>query len=500
MRKTLIGLTLLPFIVTAAPADVKLAAIFGDGMVLQQDVPVRIWGWAEPGEDVTVSLGRERARVTTGGDGRWMCHLEPPNPGGPYDLTVRAGNTVRVSDVLVGEVWLCAGQSNMVMSVGETEDAFAETAAGNHPNIRMFTVSRHAAEKPQDDVAGAWVVCTPQTVGAYSAVAYYFGRALQQDLDVPIGLVNASWSRTRIEAWTRLAAQDTVADIKPVLDEWAIRIKGEHQKALSRWQRRSSKAKAAGLPLTAPPSTALATHPDDPPPATLFNSMIAPLVPFGLRGVIWYQGESNGSGVFSHVYGVQLRTLIQDLRHVWNADDLPFVFVQLPNFGARQQEPVEESGWVVVREAMLETLAVPGTGMVVTIDLGQSRTVHPANKREVGDRLARCALGMNYCRDIEYSGPIYASMQQQGAKIAVWFDHVGSGLMALGDTLRGFAIAGEDRLFVWGDARIVGDHVEVSSPLVDHPVAVRYAWAANPECTLFNWEGLPASPFRTDRW
>jgi sialate O-acetylesterase len=423
-------------------------------------------------------------------------------------MIVKAANRIEIEDVLVGEVWLASGQSNMAMTVNRAANFEREQKAATLPQIRMFTVSRVAAEKPQDDCQGSWVVCSPETVGSFSATAYFFGRTLHEELNVPVGLINSSWGGTPVQAWTDVADQQQLPQLKGLLDNWEQQIAdydpekaaAAFERRLAAWKEQAQKAKAAGK---RPPRRPRA--PTDPRlnshrPGNLYNGMIAPLVPYSLRGAIWYQGESNANRYAAELYGLQLKTMILNWRRVWSNDQMPFIYVQLPNFHALQTEPVQTDGWVIVQEQMLKTLAVSHTGMAVTIDVGEANDIHPKNKQDVGKRLALWALGTTYAKQLTYCGPLLKSATKKNGKMTITFDHVGSGLVARGDKLKGFAIAGADKNFVWAEAQIVGDAVEVSSPEVPDPVAVRYGWAANPIGNLGNRDGLPASPFRTDNW
>jgi sialate O-acetylesterase len=492
-----------------ASADVKLPGVFAAHMVLQRDAALPVWGWAEPGEKVSVSLAGQTKTATADTAGKWAVKLDAIPAGGPHALKVQGNNTLEIADVMLGEVWLCSGQSNMEMSVGGSADRDAEIAAAKYPGIRMMTVAHAPTEKPQENCQGQWKVCSPQTVGGFSATAYFFGRTLHQELDVPVGLINSSWGGTPIQAWTNLEDQKALPELKPLLQSWDAQVakfdpqaaRQQFEKQLAEWQEKAKQAKAAGQSVPPKPGPAADPRFSQHRPANLYNGMIAPLAPYALRGAIWYQGESNAGDTDSRLYGLQLRTMIRNWRQLWNQGDFPFLWVQLPNFRAPQQQPAETSGWVIVQNEMLKTLAVPQTGMAVTIDLGEANDIHPKNKQDVGKRLAVWALGTTYGKDIVYSGPLYKSMSRREGKIVVQFDHVGGGLVAKGsEALKGFAIAGEDREFVSAEAKIDGPAVVVSSPEVKGPVAVRYAWAANPTCNLYNQAGLPASPFRTDEW
>jgi len=496
--------------VAPAAADVRLPGFFGDHMVVQRDAAVPVWGWAEPGENVTVKLGDRQKTTTACEKGKWQVAFDPLEAGGPLELTVKGNNTVTVDDVLVGEVWLCSGQSNMAMSVSRCKDFEQEQAAANLPQIRMVTIPRVPAETPQDDCRGDWVVCRAQTVGGFSATAYFFGRTLHEELDVPLGLINSSWGGTPVQAWTCLKCQQREPKLAPLLERWEQDIanydpekaKQHNEKALAAWKEKAAAAKKAGKPVPRRPRPMSDPRMSSHRPANLYNGMIAPLAPYTIRGAVWYQGESNAHRYTSDLYGLQLRMMISNWRSVWDQGDFPFLWVQLPNFKAPQQEPVETDGWVIVQEEMLKSLALENTGMAITIDVGEAKDIHPKNKQDVGKRLALWALGTTYGRDIVYSGPIYRSMTKADGKIVVEFDHAGKGLTtSCGCKPKGFAIAGSDRKFVWAEAKIEGpNRVVVSSPQVAEPEAVRYAWAPNPECNLTNQAGLPASPFRTDDW
>lgn len=490
---------------TPAGADVRLPSPFGDHMVLQRDLPIPVWGWADPGEGVTVTLDGRSRTATAGADGRWSLRLDPHEAGGPYTLTVRGKNTLERSDVLVGEVWLCSGQSNMAMTVSSCRNFIDESKTADIPRIRMFTVARKTAGEPQVEAAGEWKVCTPQTVGSFSATAYFFGRRLHQELKVPIGLLHSSWGGTPIQAWTSWKTHEETPALVPLLDAFRKaegawdpeRAKGHYEKQLAEWKSKEAQAKSEGRPF----KDRRPQPPQDPrvsqnSPARLYNAMIAPLIPYAIRGVIWYQGESNAGN--AALYGHQLRAMIEGWRKDWGQGCYPFISVQLPNFMAPQQHPVEE-GWASIREQFLKSLSLTNVGMAITIDIGEAGDIHPKNKQDVGFRLAQWALAKTYGKDIVPGGPLYRSMRREGASIILEFDHIGTGLVAKGgEPLRGFAIAGPDKNFVWGEGKIAGRVVTVSNPDVKEPVAVRYAWANNPICNLFNAEGFPASPFRTD--
>ncbi|MBI1930030.1 sialate O-acetylesterase [Candidatus Poribacteria bacterium] len=480
-------------------AEVKPAGIFTDNLVLQQGIEVPIWGTGEPGEKVTVALNAQTKVCTTQNDGRWMVKLDPLKAGGPFELMITGENTITLKNVLVGEVWVCAGQSNMEWPVNDSANSTEEIANANYPQIRLFTVPRRAANTPQNDVNGEWQQCSPATIGNFSAVAYFFGRELQKSINVPIGLIHTSWGGTRAELWTSRRALESEPELKGIIDGYKQKLTAyakamvTYQKVLEKHNRAVAKAKEKGKKPPPDPTPPKAPGKE---PSTLYNGMIAPLLPYAIRGVIWYQGESNAGGASR--YRSLFPAMIKNWREDWGQGAFPFLFVQLANFIDRKPEP-SESLWAELREAQLMARSVPKTAMVVTIDIGDAKDIHPKNKQEVGRRLSLTAQAIAYDKKIVYSGPIYKSMQLEGSKVRLSFDHIGSGLEAKGEKLTGFAIAGKNRKFVWADARIEGNTVVVWSDQVSKPVAVRYAWADNPECNLYNKEGLPASPFRTDQ-
>ncbi len=632
----------------ARPAEkVKVHSLFTDNMVLQRDVKVPVWGKAAPGGKVTVLFNGQKHAVTAAADSQWRLHLDPMEAGGPFTLKVFGRDTLRFEDVMVGEVWVCSGQSNMEMPLagwGQVDNYVREIAAADLPNIRLFQVNHKLSLRPLWDIdAQGWVKCSPKTVPLFSATAYFFGRMLHQELGVPVGLIHSSWGGTVAEAWTSAGALAQLEDFKPLVEEIQQEllnegdVKATYEKRLAEWQklveekiaaaRQETPAwqspdyndsswpkmklpvlwESAGLPnfdgivwfrktvvlpenaaelpfslslgpiddqevtfvngvqagstdgynkprqytlpagMLRPGKNVIAVQvldtggggglwgspeqmtltsgsltfdlsgewayqpavslrdvpprpqpPDNPNrPTVLYNAMLSPLMPFAVRGAIWYQGESNAGR--AEQYRILFPTLINCWRTAWGLGDFPFLFVQLANFRPATEEPVE-SDWAELREAQLMTLSLPNTGMAVAIDIGDANDIHPKNKQEVGRRLALNALAKVYGRDIVYSGPIYKAMSFEGDKIRLSFDHTGSGLEARGGRLTGFTIAGDDKKFVKAQAVIDGNTVLVWSPQLPSPVAVRYAWADNPVCNLYNKEGLPASPFRTDDW
>jgi sialate O-acetylesterase len=482
MRVTALLLALLAPATTVA--ETKLHTLFTDGMVLQRDLPCKVWGTAAAGEEVVVEIAGQKKSAKAGADGRWSVKLDPLPAGGPHEL--KAGG-VTVKDVLVGEVWVCSGQSNMEWSVNASANPAEEKAAAKYPKLRLYTVPKKMADTPQTEVASAWKVCSPETVGGFSAVAYYFGRDLLS-LDVPVGLIHTSWGGTAAELWTKHEVLAGTPELKPIVDEFPNRLKN-YETALANHPKAVEKAKAENKPAPQAPRKPMG-------PSCLYNAMIAPILPYGIRGAIWYQGESNASR--AKQYETLFPAMIRNWRDDWGQGDFPFGFVQLANFMARKPEP-GQSNWAELRDAQTKTLALPNTGMAVIIDIGDEKDIHPKNKQDVGKRLAAWAQAKVYGKPIVYSGPMFEALKVEGTSARVTFKHAGGGLVAKGEVLKGFAIAGEDGKFVWADAKIDGATVVVSSPKVEKPAAVRYAWADNPECNLYNKEGFPASPFRTDK-
>ncbi len=497
VRKAIVALLL--FLPCPILADVSLPAIFSDNMVLQRQTAISVWGNASANEDITVELDTQRVTITADAGGTWQIHLNQMEAGGPYQLTVRGKNVVTFNNVMVGEVWVCSGQSNMAWSVRRSQNPEEEIKAADYPNIRLFTVKRSAAQMPAQDVEGTWSVCDTSSVGNFSAVAYYFGRRLHKTLNVPIGLINTSWGGTPAEAWTSLPALQTIPAYAPLGTRWAEHIAAypeaqeRFQARLTVWRANTDSLRALGQ--RRPRAPRGPNHPHR--PSVLYNGMIAPIVPYPIRGAIWYQGESNAGRAYQ--YRALFPAMIQNWRSSWGQGAFPFFFVQLANFRQVKEDP-EDSAWAELREAQLMALSLPNTGMAVAIDIGEADNIHPKNKQDVGLRLALGAEAKVYGMDQPHSGPVYRSMAVEEDKIRLKFDHTYSGLKAKGDMLKGFAIAGQDSKFVWAEAKIDGNDVLVWSKDIQQPVAVRYAWADNPICNLYNGADLPASPFRTDDW
>ena len=622
---------LLAWPLAAAPS---LPSLFGDHMMVQRGRPVPVWGWADPGEKISVTLGAATAATVAAPDGRWRVDLPAQQPGGPLTLTVAGKTTLRFRDVLAGEVWVASGQSNMAFPMSRAVTAAEDLPAAADAEIRLFTVPRASALQPLDRFPGAWQLASPESARDFSAVAYYFARELHRRLGVPVGIIHNSWSGSIADEWTDPASLKSDPDFAPILERWraalpqasgyvekpfefdlefdrfefvprpgaaqppallagfpngkfrselgaawsytwdsapqtgfeiapggstarlsgrlfttdtallrfssaapadlgaysALRFRhrgsGAFRLALLAGERRYTapviqpraewteavlpfdtlRSFGAGgrQPFAPRAVTGLAIEPGsgrdaERVPSGLYHAMLCPLVPYGIRGVVWYQGEGNSGRAFQ--YRKLLPAMIRGWRQAWGQGDFPFVIVQLPYY---RQRPVNPSGggWAELREAQLMTFRnVPKTGLVVTIDTGDAGDPHPRDKRPVGTRVALWAEGDVYGKGGIYSGPLFDSASIEGAGVRVRFHHTGTGLTGLdGGALRGFAIAGEDRKFVWAGASVEGETVVVSSPQIPKPVAVRYAWSDNPDCNLGNREGLPASPFRTDDW
>ncbi len=472
---------------SVAQADVKLPNVIGSNMVLQREMALPVWGWADAGEEVTVTLGEATAKTAAGADGKWMVKLPAMKAGGPHTVTVSGKNKIELTNILVGEVWVGSGQSNMEWSVQSSTNAQEEIAAAKYPKIRLFNVApkKTTAIDPQSNVNPevVWTECTPATIPNFSAVCYFFGRHIHQELDVPVGLINTSWGGTRVEPWTPPEGFAMVSDpAVKAIGENAVKAQAAHHAAVA-------KAKADGQP--EPKSNVGAGT-----PVALYNANVHPLVPFAIRGALWYQGESNrGEGM---QYAIKKQALIGGWRKVWGQGDFPFLSVQLAPYTYGGSEVALPEIW----EAQTSLLkSVPNTGMCVTTDITNLKDIHPKNKQDVGKRLALWALANTYGKkDLVYSGPLYKSMKVDGQKVSLDFDHVGGGLVARdGQPLSWFTIAGESGEFVEAKAEISGKSVVVWSDKVEKPTAVRFGWHQLAEPNLMNKEGLPASPFRTSK-
>ena len=483
-----------------ARAEVRLPALFADHMVLQQGQSVPVWGWADEGEQVTVQFRHQKVLATAKG-GKWMAHLRALKAGGPDTLTVTGKNSITLQDVLVGEVWVCSGQSNMEWPMTRTFEPDAAIARSADAQLRLFTVPKLKASEPAADVKAAWVECGPEAVKSFSAVAYYFGRDLRQARGVPVGLIHTSWGGSPAEVWMSQDVLEKNPRYKSeILEAYPAAMQKYHD-ALAAFEKEAAELASEGKKP--------ARQKPNPPfwkPAELYNGMIAPLLPYAIKGAIWYQGESNADR--AEQYRSLFADMIRNWRRDWRQGDFPFLAVQLAPWDKNKKRSLEEvmstpgdSTWAELREAQgLATKTLPKVGLAVITDAGDKDDIHPAKKQPVGARLALQARKIAYGERIVASGPAFKSLRVRDGKAVLSFDHVGAGLEARDGALKGFSIAGADQKFYWANAEIYGDKVIVSNPTVSEPVAVRYGWADFPVVNLFNKDGLPASPFRTDNF
>jgi sialate O-acetylesterase len=497
-------------------AEIKLPAIISDNMVLQADSNVPVWGNAEPQSKIIIVCSWSDAKVAADSDklGKWMVKIKTPKSGSNCTITITCGQESKtINNILIGEVWLCSGQSNMWWPVKQAKDANYEIAAANYPDIRLFAVSMAASDKLLDDCKGQWVLCNSQTVADFSAVGYFFGRELYKKLNTPIGLINAAYGGTPAQAWIRreIITKDEKLKICFEKDTEIEANKAKYQQrydqALDKWKKDAESAKAAGKTSPKKPAMPRELFKKN-KSSVLYNAMIHPLIPYAIKGVIWYQGESNASE--SELYRKLFPALITNWRQDWGQGDFPFYYVQLASYGKYMKKTSSgqpdlavppDSNWPRLREAQSMTLSLPNTGMAVAMDIGEVDNIHPKNKQDVGKRLALWAFAKDYgFKDIIYSGPLYKNIKIENDKARIYFNCTGSGLMTKGDSIKGFAIAGADKKFVWAIAKIDGDMVLVWSEQVKNPATVRYGWSDWSNGNLYNKEELPALPFRTDDW
>ncbi|MEO6035421.1 MAG: sialate O-acetylesterase [Verrucomicrobiota bacterium] len=480
---------------TAARADVKPNGLFSNGAVLQQGVEVPVWGSANAGEKVIVRFqGQEVSTIAE--KGRWLVRLKPLKAGGPFTLNISGENSITLTNILIGEVWLCSGQSNMGFQLYRAANAAEALAAAGDSQLRLFSVPHESSDTPRADVSGNWKESTAQTASNFSAVAWFFGRDLRRALKVPVGLIDSSVGGTPAEAWTSRETLATDPELKKIIELQAENVRkfdpakaeSQHKTALKKYANEVKIAEAAGkpaprIPLKAGNPAIVAKR-----PAGLYNAMIAPLQPWAMAGAIWYQGEANSgrAGQYQKLFPA----LIRNWREAWGQGDFPFLFVQIAPESRMSPE---------IREAQLLTAQkVPRTAMAVTVDVGDAQDIHPKMKEPVGARLALAARAIAYSEKIEYSGPVFDKMTMEGGDAVLSFTHTGGGLIVKGGELKGFTIAAADGKFVPASAKIKGDRIIVNESSVERPVAVRYGWENVPDVNLFNAAGLPASPFRTD--
>lgn len=485
--------------------DVRLPHVFGSHMVLQRDVELPVWGWADPGEEISVQIG-DRPAVTAKADaeGKWQVKLAAMPAGGPLQMTVQGKNRVVIEDVLVGEVWLCSGQSNMEMVVASCNNAEQEIAEANYAQIRQLRAPKTPSGFPRDDFDAAWQVCSPQTAGQFTAVGYFFARHIHKELQVPVGLINSSWGGTLIEPWVPAVGYERVPALKGIHDRVTLtnptsepykKRLGQYLDELTAWVAKAREKLAAEEELDAAPAYPKELLPltEHQQPTTLYNGMVHPVVPYAIRGALWYQGESNhGDGM---MYVEKTRALVEGWREVWRNSDMPFYYVQIAPWQYGNEAPtILPTFW----EAQAAAQVIPHTGMVVINDIADLQDIHPRNKQDVGLRLALLALARTYGRtDLVCCGPTFRSLEIEGDRLRVRFDNVGSGLASRdGKPLTWFEIIGQDTDFVPADAVIEGDSVVLSSPQVKQPAAMRFAWSKLAEPNLMNREGLPAGAFR----
>jgi sialate O-acetylesterase len=490
--RSLLLLALLPS--SLLSAQVTLPTILSDHMVIQRDLPVHVWGRATPGDEVSATFRGETKAAKTSVLGRWNVYLKPGTAGGPFELTVKgAAQSIVLHDILVGDVWVASGQSNMEFEMRKAATAAADLPHAGNPRIRLLIVKKRASDYPQDDAdTDGWAASSPESAKEFSAVAWYFAREIEQREHVPVGVIDSTWGGTVAESWIRLTALGEDAALNPL---FASRGKMLDAAPDAEYQSREEQRQRDEAKVQGKPEPAFAWHPPlvSWGPGLLYNGMIAPLTPLPIRGAIWYQGESNSALVRFPLYNRIMRTLIEDWRRQWGVGDFPFLYVQISNF---KSTPLED--WANLRQQQVETLGLHNTAMAVTIDIGNPDDVHPTDKIDVGHRLALAARDLSYGESVEYFGPMFRQATSEGASLRVWFDHA-KGLMAKGGGLTGFEVAGADGKFMPATANIEGETLVVSSPDVPEPANVRYGWANNPQCNLFNDEGLPASPFTSLR-
>ena len=490
--KIVLSLLLVASFAYSAAGEVRTPAIFGDHMVIQRDLPVHVWGLAAVGEEVRVSFRGASRTVSADHLGQWQAFLPAGGPGGPFTLEIAGTNKLSFTDVFVGDVWVASGQSNMEFSMKEVANADTELKNANEPAIRLFEVKNTAADYPMTDVAAKpWTLATRESATDFSAVAFLFGREIHADQKIAIGLIEANWGGTPAEAWTSLSTLGADAALMPEFAAFAkiTEEEGAYQLEKKDQETQIAKAKEEGKPAPQFP-----WHADlrSWMPSALYNGMISPLTPFPIRGVIWYQGESNAGPERAPTYNHLFESMIRDWRSQWKIGDFPFLFVQIANWKAGP-----DSMWPTVRDAQRRTLQLKNTAMAVTIDIGNPDNIHPTNKQDVAHRLALAARVIAYGEMLEFSGPLYRLSSIEGSSLRVAFTH-GAGLVTKGSELHGFEIAGADHKFVSATATIDHDSVVVSSATVVSPVYVRYGWDSNPDCNLFNGAGLPTSPFTSE--
>ena len=483
------------------PAQITLPSVFGDHMVLQQKRVNPVWGWANAGEMVKVEISGQSHLTKADQEGYWKVELRPIPAGGPYRLHIE-GETSRFffDDVLVGEVWICSGQSNMAWTVNNSNSAELEILSADYPDIRLISVPRVGTQEAQSDFEGEWTRCSPKTVRDFSAVGYFFGRRLHQVLDVPIGLIDNAWGGSAAEAWVRRDVLERDERFDELMAWWKDQeATYNYQELIKDWENSVKEWETNGRESNQPrrPNNMMTGNHR---PANIYNGVLHPTIGYGIRGAIWYQGESNASR--ADQYRDLFPLMIQHWRDEWGQGDFPFYYVQLADFLVEADQP-GDSEWAELREAQTMTMdRLSNVGQAVIIDVGEGRDIHPRDKQSVANRLVRWALAKDYGHDILFQSPTYQSMEVQGNKVILTFEHVGSGLYAFDtESPMGFTVAGSDEKFLWAKAKIINaNQVEVWNDRIRNPAAVRYAWTNNPICNMYNRDGLPMTPFRTDNW
>jgi sialate O-acetylesterase len=505
--------TLAILIITAdwwcdAMADIRLPSIISDNMIIQENANVPIWGRANAGEQITVSILTQKHTTSADANGQWRVVLKPLVSKTPLEMEVQGKNTIKVKQILVGEVWLASGQSNMHLSLPAALNGPEEVKNAKYPEMRFFMVSPIAADKPAADCNGRWLVCSPEVAGNFSAVAYFFACDLYKELNCPIGIIAAPCGGSFIEAWMSEKALQSTPDYAVIMNRYGAEVKkyneltAQYQQKLEQWQKEKNAEVNSNQPIQPKPElpieiTAMPRN----SPSRLFNAMIHPLIPYAIKGVIWYQGESNALAGRSYQYGRLFPAMLNDWRSCWGYD-FPFYSVQLTSFANNpwQSDDSNNPDWAEMREIQLKMSLLKNSGMVVTVDIGEANNIHPTNKQEVGRRLALIALAKDYGKHIVYAGPVFDSMKIKGNAIILTFTHADGGLVMKGKQLEEFVICGSDWKFVKAKAQIIDrNHVAVYNDQIEKPIAVRYGWRRCPvNCNLYNSDGLPASPFRTD--
>jgi sialate O-acetylesterase len=494
---TLIAITLLANL--GASADVRLPKILSSHMVLQRDRPIHFWGWADPDEKVTVTLDGQTAESAADKLGRWSLYLPAHAAAGPLTVNVKGSNDITIDDVMVGDVWFASGQSNMEMPLkgfpgnAVIKNSEAETQAADQPKLRLLRIRKTTSDFPLNDYQDTWTTCTPDTAANFSAVAYFFGRAIAEKENVTVGLIDSTWGGTPAEAWTSFQGLTSDASLMPVFAAWGTMMDAQTDMGLVKDadQRADEAAEKAHEPK---PKHAWRPEPASWGPAALYNGMVAPAIGYGIKGAIWYQGEANAGQARAPIYDKVFGAMIVDWRRHWQEGAFPFFFVQLADY----QASPSDLWWPIVRDAQRRTLSLANTGMAVTIDVGNPKNIHPADKQTVGQRLALAARATAYHEKIEFSGPLYRQVGLDGHDARVWFDHA-EGLMTKdGGTPEGFEVAGPDKKYQAAMAKLDGVSVVLSSPEVPEPKYVRYGWKDVPSVNLYNGAGLPASPFSSE--